>query len=396
MKDIVIIEGVRTAQGTLGGALRDIPAQKLAEIVIKAVLSRSKIDPEEVDEVILGCVGQQSDAPNIARISSLMSGLSKDIPAFTVQRNCASGLQAIVSACQSIECGIGELIIAGGTESMSCAPYINRNLRFGQRLKHSTMVDTVWEGLTDPVCNQLMGRTAENLVEEFGISRLEQDQFALESHKRAFRATREGKFKDEIVPVEVPKYAAGKQMPPEIFVNDEGINVGLNEQVLAQYPTIFKEGGSVTPGNSCPISDGAAAVIVTTAGKAKALGKTPLAYIRSYGFAGVEPERMGIGPTCAVPIALKRGGLSLKDVQLMELNEAFAAQVIACERVMKFDRTILNVNGGAIALGHPVGATGTRVVVTLINEMRRRNLSIGLATMCVGGGQGGAIVLERK
>ncbi|MBI4430893.1 MAG: thiolase family protein [Candidatus Omnitrophica bacterium] len=396
MKEVVIIEGVRTAQGNLGGAVRDLTAQKLGETVVRAVLERSKISPKEVSEVIFGCVGQQSDAANIARVISLKAGLPKEVPAFTAARNCASGLQAIVSAYQTIQCGVGDLVIAGGTESMSSSPYVSRDMRFGKRLKHSTMIDSLWEGLTDPVCNQIMGRTAENLVEEFGVTRAEQDKYAMESHKRAFRATREGKFKEEIVPVEVPKFAHGKPMPPEIFKEDEGINVALNEQLLSQYPAIFKENGSVTPGNSCPISDGAAAVIVTTEEKAKALGKPPWAYIRSYAFAGLEPERMGMGPSCATPIALKRGGLALKDIQLIEFNEAFAAQVIACEKVMKFDRNIVNVNGGAIALGHPVGATGTRLVVTLLHEMRRRNLTLGLATMCVGGGQGGAIVMERK
>ncbi len=396
MKEVVIIEGVRTPQGNLGGAIRDISAQKLGEIVTRSVLERAKIPASEVSEIIFGCVGQQSDAPNITRIIGLMAGLPKEIPAFTVARNCASGLQAIVSAYQSIQCGVGDLIIAGGTESMSSSPYVSRDMRFGKRLKHSTMIDTLWEGLTDPVCNQVMGRTAENLVEEFKISREEQDKYAIDSHKKAFRATREGRFKEEIVPVEVPKFMHGKKMPSEVFKDDEGINVALNEQLLSQYPTIFKENGAVTPGNSCPISDGAAAVIVTTAEKAKALGKQPLAYIRAYAFAGLEPERMGMGPSCATPIALKRAGLSLKDIQLIEFNEAFAAQVLACEKVMKFDRNIVNVNGGAIAIGHPVGATGTRVVVTLMNEMRRRNLSLGLATMCVGGGQGGAIIIERK
>jgi len=396
VSDVVIIEGVRTAQGTFGGGLRDVTAQRLGEIVTRAVIERSGIAPKEVSEVIFGCVGQQSDAPNIARVIALMAGLPKEVPAFTVARNCASGLQAIVSAYQAIRCGDGDLFVAGGTESMSGSPYVNRDLRFGKRLKHSTMVDSLWEGLTDPIVGQLMGETAENLAAEFKVTRAEQDQYTIESHKRAFRATREGKFKDEIVPVEVPKYAAGKKMPPEIFSQDEGINIALNEQQLALYPTIFREGGSVTPGNTCPISDGAAAVIVTTAEKAKALGKEPLATIRSYGFAGVEPDRMGIGPTCSVPVALKRAKLTLKDIQLMELNEAFAAQVISCERVMKFDRNILNVNGGAIALGHPVGATGARLVVTLVNEMKRRSVGLGVATMCVGGGQGGAIVLERK
>jgi acetyl-CoA C-acetyltransferase len=268
-------------------------------------------------------------------------------------------------------------------------------MRFGQRLRHAQLIDTIWEGLTDPVCGQIMGRTAENLVEEFKISRKDQDEFAVLSHQRAFRATREGKFRDEIVKVMVPKKVMGKELPPETFVQDEGPNPSLNVQTLSQYPTIFKENGSVTPGNSCPISDGAAAVLVMKAEKAKELGLEPMGKIRGWGFAGVEPERMGIGPACAVPIALKKAGVSLKDIQLIELNEAFAAQVLAVEQLLKLNRDITNVNGGAIALGHPVGATGCRLVVTLLHEMKRRNLNLGLATMCVGGGQGGAIVLER-
>ncbi len=396
MKSVVIIDGLRTPQGNLGGVLRDITAQKLGETVVRALLEHTKLNPKEIQEVIFGCVGQQSDAPNIARVIGLMSGLAKEVPAFTVQRNCASGLQAIVSGAQMIMLGEVDVIIAGGTESMSGAPYVNRDLRFGKKLRHSTMIDTLWEGLTDPFCKQIMGETAENLVEEFKISRKDQDQFALLSHQRAFRATREGKFKDEIVKVLVPKKVLGKELPPEAIVQDEGPNPGLTEQILSQYPAIFKENGSVTPGNSCPISDGASCVLLMSEEKAKSLGYKPLGFIRSYGFAGVEPERMGIGPTCAVPIALKRAGLTLSNIQLIEINEAFAAQYLACERVMKFDRNIANVNGGAIALGHPVGATGARLTVTLLHEMKRRNLSLGLATMCVGGGQGGAIILERK
>ena len=396
MKSVVIIDGLRTPQGNLGGVLRDITAQKLGETVVRALLEHTKLNPKEIQEVIFGCVGQQSDAPNIARVIGLMSGLAKEVPAFTVQRNCASGLQAIVSGAQMIMLGEVDVIIAGGTESMSGAPYVNRDLRFGKKLRHSTMIDTLWEGLTDPFCKQIMGETAENLVEEFKISRKDQDQFALLSHQRAFRATREGKVKDEIVKVLVPKKVLGKELPPEAIVQDEGPNPGLTEQILSQYPAIFKENGSVTPGNSCPISDGASCVLLMSEEKAKSLGYKPLGFIRSYGFAGVEPERMGIGPTCAVPIALKRAGLTLSNIQLIEINEAFAAQYLACERVMKFDRNIANVNGGAIALGHPVGATGARLTVTLLHEMKRRNLSLGLATMCVGGGQGGAIILERK
>ncbi|MBI4394564.1 MAG: thiolase family protein [Candidatus Omnitrophica bacterium] len=396
MKSVVIVDGIRTPQGNLGGVLKDLSAQKLGEIVLKALLERTKLNPKEVQEVIFGCVGQQSDAPNISRIIALMAKLPHEIPAFTVQRNCASGLQAVVSAYQMIAIGEADIVIAGGTESMSSAPYVNRDLRFGKKLRHSVMTDSLWEGLTDPIVNQIMGETAENLVKEFGISRKEQDEFALLSHQRAFRATREGKFKDEMVKVMVPKKVMGKEVASEPITADEGPNPGLTEQILSQYPAIFRENGSVTPGNSCPISDGAACLLLMSEEKAKSMGYKPLAYIRSYGFAGVEPDRMGMGPTCAVPIALKRGGMSLKDIQLIEINEAFAAQIIACEKAMKFDRNITNVNGGAIALGHPVGATGARLLVTLLHEMKRRNLSLGLATMCVGGGQGGAMVVERK
>ncbi len=394
--ETVIVAGVRTPQGTLGGALKEFPGAKLGELVTKALLARTTLDPKLVEHVIFGCVVQTSDAPNVARVIGLRAGIPKEVPAFTVQRNCASGLQAIHSAWLHVQAGVADVQIAGGTESMSQAPYVSRDLRFGKHLRDSVMVDSLWEGLTDPVCNQIMGETAENLVEEFTITRQAQDQFAVLSHQRAFRATREGKFKEETVPVSIPKRAYGRELPPETMTQDEGINAGLTEAILAQYPAVFKKtGGSVTPGNACPISDGAAVVLVMSAARAKSLGYTPLGTIRAIAFAGVEPQRMGIGPVEAVPKALKQAGVTLKDIQLIELNEAFAAQVIAVEQALGLNREILNVNGGAIALGHPVGATGTRLVVTLLHEMKRRNLSLGLATMCVGGGQGGAIVLER-
>ena len=393
--EAVIVNGVRTPQGVFGGALKTLTAHALGEAALRELLKRANLKPAEVDEVIVGCVGQQSDAPNIARVIALRAGIPIQTPAFTVQRNCASGLQAIVTACQNIACGDRDVQIAGGAESMSTAPYVSRDLRWGKRLRHAEMIDTIWEGLTDPVCGQIMGQTAENLVKEFTISRAEQDQFALLSHQRAFRATRENRFKDELMPVLVPKRAMGRDLPPEPFTQDEGINPGLNEQLLSQYPPVFQEQGSVTSGNSCFNADGAAMVLIMSAGKAKALGYQPLAKIRSYAFAGLEPERMGLGPTLAVPLALKKAGLTLKDIQLIELNEAFAATFIACERVLGYSRDITNVNGGAIALGHPVGATGTRITVTLLHEMKRRNLSLGVATACVGGGQGAAIIFER-
>ena len=394
-QDVVVVAGLRTPQGVFGGALKPLTAQWLGETVVRELLKRTNLKPSDVEEVIVGCVGQGSDAPNIARVIALRAGVPKETPGFTVQRNCASGLQAIVSACQNIACGDRDLQIAGGTECMSASPYVSRDMRWGKRLRHAEMIDSIWEGLTDPVCGQIMGQTAENLVTEFGISRADQDKFALLSHQRAFRATRENRFKDELVPVMVPKRAMGRELPPEPFTQDEGINPGLNEQVLSQYPAIFKEQGTVTSGNACFNADGAAMVLIMSAAKAKALGYTPLARIRGYGFAGLEPERMGLGPSLAVPAALKRAGLTMKDVQLMELNEAFAATFLACEKAMGFNRDTVNVNGGAIALGHPVGATGTRLVVTLLHEMKRRSVSIGVATACIGGGQGAAIVFER-
>ena len=394
-KDIVIVDGVRTPQGVFGGALKSLTAQHLGEAVLRELLKRTSLKPSEIEEVIVGCVGQGSDAPNIARVIALRSGVPIQVPAFTVQRNCASGLQAIVSAYQNVACGDRDIQVAGGAECMSAAPYVSRDLRWGKRLRHSEMIDSVWEGLTDPICGQIMGQTAENLVAECSISRAEQDRFALLSHQRAFRATRENRFKDELVTVLVPKRAMGKELPPEPFTQDEGINPGLNEQLLGQYPSVFKEHGSVTSGNSCFNADGAAMVLIMSAERAKVLGYKPLAKIRAYAFAGLEPERMGLGPTLSVPMALKKAGLSLKDIQLIELNEAFAATFIACGKVLGFNHEITNVNGGAIALGHPVGATGTRITVTLLHEMKRRSLSLGLATACVGGGQGATIIFER-
>ena len=395
--EIVVVDGVRTPQGVLGGAFRDFSAQRLGQIAVSGLLQRTGLDPSMIDEVIFGCVGQGSDAPNIARVISLLAGIPKKVPGYTVARNCASGIQAIVNGCQNILAGDADIQIVGGAESMSSQPYLNRDMRFGKRLRNSEMVDSLWEGLTDPICGQLMGRTAENLVEEFKISRSEQDRYSVLSHQRAFRATREGKFKEEIVPVSVPKKAAGKTMPPEVITQDEGINPALNEETLALYPATFKEGGTVTPGNSCYISDGAVALLMMTRKKVEELRiKEVLGVVRAYAFGGVEPARMGIGPTVAIPAALKKAKLKLKDIQLIELNEAFAAQVIACEKVLGLDRNLMNVNGGAIAFGHPVGITGARIALTLLNEMKKRKLRYGLAALCVGGGQGAAVIFERN
>ncbi len=398
-KEVVIVAGVRTPVGKHGGAFRDLPAQHLAAIVIEELLKRTQIDPNLIDEVIFGCIGQYSDAPNVARVAALMAGVPVHVPAYTVQRNCASGIQAITSAYQAIQAGDGEIFIVGGTESMSTAPYCVRGARWGLRLRSTEFIDTLWEGLTDPLCGQIMGRTAENLAMLYGITREEQDKYAVQSHRKAFMATRMGKFKEEIVPVTVPKKAAGQEVAPEIVSEDETINPGLTVERAALYPPVFMKGGTVTPANACPISDGAAALLIMTEEKAKALGYEPMAYIRSYAYAAVPPEIMGIGPAKAIHLALKKAGLELKDIDLIELNEAFAAQVLAVGREMEkygWDWDKVNVNGGAIALGHPVGCTGAKLTVTIIHEMKRRNAQFGLVTMCVGGGQGGALILERK
>ncbi len=396
MKEIAIIDGIRTPIGNLGGALKDITNQRMGSDVVRELVKRTGVDPAEVEEVIFGCVGQYSDATNIARVISLMAGLPIATPAYTVARNCASGLQAVVNACQNIYSGDADLQIAGGVENMSLAPYVSRDMRFGHRLRHTTMIDSIWEGLTDGFCGQVMGLTAETLAEEYKISRQEQDKYAVESHKKAFRATREGKFKDEIFPISVPKKVAGKLVTPEPLAQDEGPNVALTEQMLSLYPTTFKDGGTVTPGNACPISDGAAALLIMSKEKARGLGKEPLGYVRSYVSVGLEPSRMGLGPALAIPKALKKAGLVLSDVELFEINEPFAAQYLAVERELGLSRDKCNVNGGAIALGHPVGMSGTRLVITLLREMKRRNLSLGVASLCVGGGIGSAMVLERK
>ncbi|MHB8482156.1 MAG: thiolase family protein [Nitrospiria bacterium] len=396
MKEVVIVDGVRTPVGLFGGALRDVTAQKLGEIAVRELVNRTKIDPESIDELIFGCVGQYSDATNIGRVIGLMAGIPITVPGYTVARNCASGLQAFANGYQNIRSEDADIQIIGGTESMSNSPYVSRDMRWGKRLKSGVFIDALWEGLTDSFCGQLMGQTAENLAEEFKISREEQDKFAVESHKKAFRAIREGKFKDEIVPVSVPKKAAGREVTPEIFAQDEGPNVALTVAQLALYPPIFKEGGTVTGGNACPLNDGAAAALVMSNERARSLGVEPLGTIRSFGFVGVEPERMGIGPAYAIPLALKKAGVTLEDIQLIEVNEAFAAQYLAVERVLKLNREIVNVNGGAIALGHPVGMSGARLIINLLREMKRRNLTLGVASLCVGGGLGAAMVLERK
>lgn len=394
MKEIVIAGAVRTAQGKLGGALKDFTNPGLGEAVLRGLLERSRLDPKAVEEVIFGCAGQQSDAPNVARVIALKAGIPEEVPAFTVNRNCASGLQAIVSAAQMILSGDAEVVVAGGVEVMSSSPFVNRDLRFGKKLRDSKMIDTLWEGLRDPVSGMMMGETAEILAQEFKISREEQDAFALESHQKAVQAARSGKFSDEILPLALP--AVSKRDKNRVtFAQDESPNPELTLLELQFRSPAFQEQGTVTAGNSCPISDGAAAVLVTHRDKARELGLPVLATLRSWAFSGVDPRRMGIGPVDSTRKALERAKLSLKDMGLVEINEAFAAQCLAVARSLALDLKRVNVNGGAIALGHPVGATGVRLVVTLLHEMKRRNVALGFAGLCVGGGQGGTLIFER-
>lgn len=399
MQDIVIVGGIRTPTGSHGGALRPKTAVDLGVLAFKTAIEQTGVDPTAIDDVVVGCAAQPSEAANIGRVIALMAGVPQEVPGYTVHRNCASGLEAIVSGYRAIAAGEGDLYLVGGTESLSNVPYAVKGARWGLKLRHGEFTDMLWEGLTDPVCGLIMGATAENLAERYEISREEQDNYAVESHKKAFKAQRMDKFKDEIVPVEIVKKVAGQEVARELITQDEGVNPTLNARKAAMYPAVFKKGGTVTPANSCPLNDAAAAMIVTTAERAAELGLKPRVRIAGYAFAGVDPAYMGIGPAYAIPKALKRAGLKLDDMGVIELNEAFAAQVLAVgiemeRNGMPLDWSKVNPLGGAIALGHPIGATAAKLVVTAMGEMERDQHRYGLVTMCVGGGQGGAMVLE--
>lgn len=390
MRDVMIVSAVRTPIGDFGGALREVSALSLSITVIEALLSRVGVEKKIVDQVIMGNCFEPLDQ-NIARIASVKCGLPIEIPAFTIVVNCASAMQAIICGLQAIRDGDTDTVIAGGVESMSNAPYILTTARWGQRIRHGEMIDMLWRAMQEYPIGAGMGITAENLAEKYNISREEQDQFALLSHKRACQAIKEGRFKEEIIPVYIPK----KKGDFSIVDTDEHPRPDTTLENLAKLPPVFKKDGTVTAGNSSGLNDAAALVLLMSEKKVKELGLKPLAKIIEYAIVGVDPYYMGIGPVPATKKVLKRLGLSLKDIELIEINEAFAAQYLACERELGLDREIVNVNGSGIALGHPVGATGCRLVVTLIYEMIKRNLSLGLATLCVGGGLGYAMVIER-
>ena len=391
MRDIVIVSATRTPIGDFGGSLKDVSAVSLAMRVIDSSLERAGLEKKVVDQVIMGNCFEPLDQ-NVARIAAVKCGLPLETPGFTIVVNCASAMQAIICGIQAIRDGDMNVVIAGGVESMSNAPYILTTTRWGQRLQHGQLIDMLWRAMQESPIGTGMGLTAENLAERYGISREEQDKFSLLSQQRACKAIQGGRFIDEMTRVIVPQ----KKGEPKIVDTDEHPRPDITLEKLAKLPPAFKKGGTVTAGNSSGLNDAAAATVLMSKEKAKEMGLKPLAKILGYAIVGVDPFYMGIGPVPATMKVLKKVGLSLNDIQLIEINEAFAAQYLVCEKELGLNRDLVNVNGSGIALGHPVGATGCRLVVTLIHEMAKRDLTLGLATLCVGGGLGFAMVIERE
>ena len=390
VQDAVIVSAVRTAIGIYGGGLAEVPAVKLGEICIRAALERADLKPSQVEEVIMGNVLQAGLGQNPARQAAVNAGLPVEVPAMTINKVCGSGLKAVALAAQAIKLGDAEIIVAGGMESMSRAPYLLEKARFGYRMGDGELVDSmIRDGLWDAFNQCHMGITAENVCSDCHLIREELDEFAMHSQQKAIQAIATGVFRDEIVPVEVP----GRK-GPTVFETDQQPRETTAEG-LAKLRPAFKKDGMVTAGNSSGLNDGGAAVVVMSGQKAKELGLKPLATIRSYASAGVDTRVMGLGPIPSSQRALEKAGLRVSDLDLIEANEAFAAQSVAVGKELGFDRSKLNVNGGAIALGHPIGASGTRVLITLLYEMQRRNAHYGLATLCIGGGQGVAMIVER-
>lgn len=391
MEDVVIVAAGRTAVGKFGGALAKIPAAELGAHVIRNLLVRSGITADMIDEVILGQVLTAGCGQNTARQAAIRGGLPDMVPAFTINKVCGSGLKATHLAAQAIKCGDARIIIAGGQENMSASPHVLNNSRDGFRMGDAKLVDTMLvDGLWDVYNQYHMGTTAENIAQKFGISRQEQDEFALASQHKAEAAQKAGKFRDEIIPLEIP----GKKGALTVD-SDEYIKLGSTLESLASLRPAFSKEGTVTAGNASGINDGAAAVILMAASRAQELGLKPLARIKAYSSAGVDPALMGMGPVPAAHLCLKKAGWTHQDVDLMEINEAFAAQAIAVNREMGWDTSKINVNGGAIAIGHPIGASGCRILVTLLHEMIRRDARRGLASLCIGGGMGVALAIER-
>lgn len=392
MTEVVIVSAVRTPIGAFQGALKDISAPTLGSIVIKEALNRVQLDPTTVDEVIMGNVLAAGLGQNPARQASIQAGLPYTVPAMTINKVCGSGLKAVHLAAQAIIAGDADVVVAGGFENMSQAPYIMRNAREGFRMGDQKIVDTlIQDGLWCAFNDYHMGITAENLCDQYNISRQEQDEFAARSQARASEAISANKFAEEIVPVEIPQ----RKGDPILFTQDEYVKHGTTAEKLSGLRPAFKKEGSVTAGNASGINDGAAAVVVMSKQRAFELGLTPLATIVANASAGVDPSVMGIGPVTAVKKVLAKANVTLDEMDLIEANEAFAAQAIAVDRELAFNHDKLNVNGGAIALGHPIGASGTRILVTLLHELQKQDAKLGLATLCIGGGQGVATIVQR-
>ncbi len=433
-KRMVIVEGIRTAIGKFGGGLKGVPAQYLLAFCFRQVIKKSGIDPAQIDEVVAGNICQP--VPNIAGVSAGIAKIPFSVPAVTVGRNCASGIQAIISACHAGLSGDGEIFLVGGTENMSQVPYIIKDARFGLKMQNYILTDALWEGLFDPKSKMIMGRTAENVAQKWGITREEQDEYAVRSHQKACDARKNQKFDAQILPLKIQdrmrirggvesneKIIPGSQVvfsqdespserlvkspesasiAPAIFMNEnimnpveDNVNIYIDKTGTFVIEKTYYLDGTVTPINTCPINDGAAALLIMTEEKAVSLGLTPLAYIVSYAFTGCDPKLMGEGPITAVPKALRKGGLSIEDIDYFELNEAFACQAIACQRGLNIPDEKLNVWGGAIALGHPVGATGSVLTVKAMHILRENQKRYAAITMCVGGGQGGCLIIER-
>jgi acetyl-CoA C-acetyltransferase len=392
MKEVVIISAARTAIGNFGGSLAGFSSVELGVFAAKEAIKRAGISPADIDEAIIGNILSAGEGQNIARQISINAGIPETSPAMTINKLCGSGLRAVSMAAQFIMLGDADIVLAGGTESMSNAPYLLKNARFGYKMGHNEIVDSmIKDGLTDAFNNYHMGITAENIAEQWEISREEQDQFALQSQLKTEKAQKEGKFKDEIVPVEIPQ----RKGDPIIFDKDEFPKLGLNIEKLGKLRPAFKKDGTVTAANASGINDGAAMLIVMSKEKADELGLKPMARIISYANAALDPKIMGYGPVPASKAALLKAKMEIEDIDLIEANEAFASQSIAVLRDLKLDPAKVNVNGGAIALGHPIGASGARILTTLLYEMKRTDAKTGLATLCIGGGQGTSIIVEK-
>lgn len=391
MKEVVIVSAARTPIGSYGGTLKNTPAVTLGAIAVKEAIKRAGITPDTVDELVFGNVLQGGLGQNVARQVAIAAEIPIEVPSLTLNKVCGSGLRTVSMAAQIIKAGDADCIVAGGCESMSMAPYVSPNMRWGARMGDVKLIDMmVHDGLTDIFNHYHMGITAENVVEQWGLTREELDAFSASSQQKAEAAIKAGKFKDEIVPVEIPQ----RKGDPIVFDTDEFPRFGCTAEGISKLKPAFKKDGTVTAANSSGINDSAAALVIMSREKADELGIKPLATIKSYASAGVDPTIMGIGPVPSSQKALKKAGLTIKDMDLIEANEAFAAQSLAVGRDLDIDTEKLNVNGGAIALGHPIGASGARILVTLLYEMKKRNSKYGLATLCIGGGQGTAVVVE--